>query len=374
MRALAIFLACAGAIASPVLQHRRGAFRAGAGAWLDTNYSKRIAVTIDATQVSSTLTDFPVFVRLSDLPASFFTTVQADGDDIRASSDDHTTELDVELVAIDTGASTGELHVSVPSVDSATDTVFYLYYGYGSATAYATPENVFGASGAGYMHVYHLSTAANAEQINSSRSDGNTTLDANNFESGDSVAGKVGNAVIADGSNEYYAAPQSEAASYLQPDGSFTLSMWLKADTFASDTYYGNQMNSTTGGISLWIWSSALRAGYGGTAAAWNNITYPTSSMSTGTWYHVVAKSNGSTGRLIVNNVEVDSGSVGSSHSWALYPLYLFRREDGSGYADGTLDEIRLHDTELSSAWIGAEYVNQNTPTSFYTIGTEETQ
>jgi len=77
---------------------------------------------------------------------------------------------------------------------------------------------------------------------------------------------------------------------------------------------------------------------------------------------------------LIVNNVEVDSGSVGSSHSWALYPLYLFRREDGSGYADGTLDEIRLHDTELSSAWIGAEYVNQNTPTSFYTIGTEETQ
>jgi hypothetical protein len=38
------------------------------------------------------------------------------------------------------------------------------------------------------------------------------------------------------------------------------------------------------------------------------------------------------------------------------------------------MDEVRLSSTALSANWIATEYNNQNTPGSFYTLGTEETK
>ncbi len=41
---------------------------------------------------------------------------------------------------------------------------------------------------------------------------------------------------------------------------------------------------------------------------------------------------------------------------------------------DGKMDEYRIYDGMLSDDWISTEYNNQNNPTSFYTIGTQEMQ
>jgi len=35
------------------------------------------------------------------------------------------------------------------------------------------------------------------------------------------------------------------------------------------------------------------------------------------------------------------------------------------------MDEFRLRLSALSADWIAAEYTNQNTPTTFYTIGSQ---
>ena len=88
-----------------------------------------VPITIDHTLIASDLTSFPVYVDLANLPAGFWSTVQTDGGDIAVTTDDGTTRLPVELVAIDTGASTGELHFLADSILAATDTTFRIYFG-----------------------------------------------------------------------------------------------------------------------------------------------------------------------------------------------------------------------------------------------------
>ena len=350
--------------------HRRQPFQGTAGAWLDTDYTNRVAITIDSAQVSSTLTNFPVYIDLSDLPAAFFSAIQADGDDIRASDAGHTATRHIDTVRIDTSGQTGEIHVLLPTVSSSVSTVFYLYYNCASCGAYSTPEDVWDATGANFMAVYHMDADGNLAQPSAT---GVAAIDADsaNQESGDSVAGKMGNAIDYDGSNEYNSVPQSDAATYLQPDTSMTMSAWFAADDFSDQVFFGNQMDSTSKGIAWWIWSSNIRPSI--TSTGWTNLTESTSGKSAGTWYHVAATWDGITGRLYFNGSEVDSHSLDGSHSWALQPCYFARRESGS-YYDGKLDEVRLHDATLSADWISAEYTNQNTPTTFYTVGTPEAQ
>jgi hypothetical protein len=38
---------------------------------------------------------------------------------------------------------------------------------------------------------------------------------------------------------------------------------------------------------------------------------------------------------------------------------------------DGIIDELKVSNTARSASWIAAEYNNQNTPGSFYAIGTQ---
>ena len=70
------------------------------GIWFDDAWQYRVPITISASNVSSDLTDFPVYVDLSTLPSSFFSQVQTDGDDIRVTTADEVSEVPFELVSI----------------------------------------------------------------------------------------------------------------------------------------------------------------------------------------------------------------------------------------------------------------------------------
>jgi hypothetical protein len=63
-------------------------------------------VTIDSTEVAADLTDYPVYVDLSDLPASFWDTVASGGGDIRCYKSDGTTELAREVVSCEVAYQT----------------------------------------------------------------------------------------------------------------------------------------------------------------------------------------------------------------------------------------------------------------------------
>ncbi|HIG99858.1 MAG TPA: DUF2341 domain-containing protein, partial [Thermoplasmata archaeon] len=95
---------------------------------LATGWVYRKQITIDHTQVDDDLTDFPVFISITDLDLQ--AEAQADGDDILYMSYTGVPQqLNHEIESYD--GTTGELcaWVNLPSVSSTVDTIFYVYYG-----------------------------------------------------------------------------------------------------------------------------------------------------------------------------------------------------------------------------------------------------
>lgn len=96
------------------------------GAWFDSAWQYRKAITIDETMVVASLTDFPLLVEITD------TDLQAralsGGDDILFTAGDEITKLDHEIESYDD--LTGHLvaWVRVPSLSSVAPTVIYMYY------------------------------------------------------------------------------------------------------------------------------------------------------------------------------------------------------------------------------------------------------
>ena len=90
--------------------------------WFDDNWDHRVEVVIQASKVDANLTDYPVFVDLSDLPAGFFASVQSGGGDIRVTQSDGVTQQAREIVVINTGSSTGIAHFKASSISSVPNT------------------------------------------------------------------------------------------------------------------------------------------------------------------------------------------------------------------------------------------------------------
>lgn len=87
-----------------------------------------VEITIASGEVASDLTDYPVYVDLSGMPAGFWSHVNSDGGDIRVMATDGTTSIPMDLVWIDYDAQEGSLFFK-RTVASGSDTVVRVYYG-----------------------------------------------------------------------------------------------------------------------------------------------------------------------------------------------------------------------------------------------------
>ena len=67
---------------------------------------------------------------------------------------------------------------------------------------------------------------------------------------------------------------------------------------------------------------------------------------------------------------------TGFTHTYATTDavVNIGREVDGTtiSYMIGTIDEVRISNSARSVAWITTEYNNQNSPSSFYSVGSPE--
>jgi hypothetical protein len=114
-------------------------------AWYDTSWPYRKTVTISHTQVSgsSTLSNFPVLVSVTDTQLASVANGggvgNSDGSDILFTASDGMTKLSHEIESYN--PATGQLiaWVGVPSVSPTTDTTIYVYYGNVGSLSEAKP-------------------------------------------------------------------------------------------------------------------------------------------------------------------------------------------------------------------------------------------
>jgi intein/homing endonuclease len=139
-------------------------------AWL-SGYSHRRKITIDNTKVDSTLTDFPVLVKLTS--ANFdFSQANSDGFDVRFCSNDGETLLKYERERHDSANELAEYWVKVPSVSDSADTYIYLYYRTEDTADGADPENVWDSN---YKAVHHLKDATTSTVLDSTSNNNDGT-------------------------------------------------------------------------------------------------------------------------------------------------------------------------------------------------------
>jgi len=341
--------------------------------WYNSDWDYRQKITIDSSQVQSSLTDFPVYVDLATMSSGFFSNVQSDGGDIRVTQSDGTTEVAREVVSIDTASSTGELHFKADSVSSSTDTEFYIYYGNSGASNY-TDSATYGAENVwtnSQASVYHLDEdSGDAVDSTSNNNDGTTY---NGVTQG--VGGQVGQAYDFDGSDDYVEIGSPPDPSGSGADASFAVTFWLYPNSDGSDNPIIEWSDGGKNDLHTWQFSSEgdffLNPAGGCGTFGRNNDEIKLDQWS---HYGVVYDKVATQFRLYRNGNQVDASSQDCNADTNSTELYFGHRAGDSRHLNGDLDNIRISDTPRSTDWIATTYTNQNSPTTFYTTGKQETE
>lgn len=342
---------------------------------LYVNYNYRKSITIDSTKVSGTQTNFPVLVSFTDpdlrTTANGGKVENASGYDIIFRALDGFTPLDFEVESYT--ATTGQLvaWVRMPTLSGSANTSFYMYYGSSAVTA--SQENPNAVWLDDYRAVYHENqTPGVSSQLNSTPY-GVTLSNLNMQGAASLVDAKIGKGINFDGTNDY----QESSGNFMNPGNTdWTIEVWARSlrNAGSNEIIVQTEDGSGTGRSLIYKNNPNYHIDSYHNGTAYDS----TQTMSVGPWYHIVLVHNNSANQLrwyingalktTNNGVAVESNNPSS---------WLFGRTKASNapnlnYFRGILDEIRLSLFQRSANWIATEYRNQDSPSTFYTVGTEE--
>jgi len=330
-------------------------------AWL-TGWNYRLKVTVENEKVSSNLTDFPVYVDLSDLPAGFHTNVKSDGGDIRVTTSDGETEVPREVVWYNATDDEGELHFK-GSLTGATDTEFYIYYGNASASNHADnatygAENVWDSN---YKAVHHLEDVTTSTVEDSTSNDNDGTKKAAN--SPQVVSGKMGDGQDFENGTGYIELGNTGMPNTNQ---AMTLECWAYYASGTPGTENLVLINNTS--------SAAVQLGFRGGQVRtwlWGGDTITASALvGSGAWHHYVFTTDGTNHYQYVDGSEANSSTVNLQSG---NPTEVrINTEDWDETFDGVIDEARISNVARSADWISTQYNNQSNTGTFFTIGSQE--
>jgi len=176
---------------------------------------------------------------------------------------------------------------------------------------------------------------------------------------GQGVAGRMDGAVFFDGVDDHIVLPQVFSA-----ETQFTMEAWIYAQPGAR--YFISQRSAAGSSKGVFVQLAAdgylqwyINAEKGGVCISMNQ------------WYYVVLTYDGSTVRFYVN-AGTPLSKVCGAPLWPTEGMYLGDRSAGNRQFHGILDEVRFSNVARAADWIGTMYNNENNPSSFYSVGSEE--
>jgi hypothetical protein len=334
----------------------------------------RKAITIDHTKVggSTDLSSFPVLISIMDSDLS--SKARSDGGDIVFTSSDGKTKLSYEIEKFN--KTSGELvaWVKVPTLYKASDTVLYIYYGNPSTTSQQNATDVWDSN---YMGVWHLKEdpSGTAPQMNDSTSNGNNGTSAGSMTASDQVTTKIDGGLHFDGTNDEITCGNAVS---LQITTEVTIEAWAKPATTGSYMGIGGKLVSNSAsnykGFSLAKVDTTNKfrfcVGPGGSTLTTidSDSTYADTN-----WHLVVGVRRAGTDYLYVDGVQQSTtATTGISDSGSNFEIGRQYSDFIGRWWNGTVDEFRVSNTGRSAGWILTEYNNQNSPSTFYSVSSEE--
>lgn len=348
--------------------------------WYNNTWLYRKKITIDADSISGSteLTNFTFLVSLTS-DSNLSSNAQSDGDDLLFASTSGTKYFhEIESYNNSTGALTA--WVKIPTLSATTDTEIYLYYGNSSASnqeAACTQTDGSDCAWNGDQNLVMHFSETSGTQFDSTANNNDTT-NITIFNS--SNQGTTTNGIIA-GYNSYNSDAADDITISDNVNGSldhtldFVFSFWLRPTTVASNyqeiLVKGNSSTPTRNfGIYLNL-DEVLFTSYN--SNTWSDFVTSGADLTANAWHHIAYRRNtdGTRETILVNGSVVHDAAT----TWA-----LAANDDGLIISESTIndfrggvDELRVVDTALSNDWIATEYANQSSPSSTFTLASQET-
>ncbi|MFC1687461.1 DUF2341 domain-containing protein, partial [Patescibacteria group bacterium] len=337
--------------------------------WL-ANYTYRMKVTFDASELTGSVSSFPVMIH-ADNSATFtdFWTNLTDttnGYDVVFTDEDGTTVLDYHLEKFDYGGTDMVAWVEVPTVSNNDIDTIYMYYGRASAPDLSDEYGTYDTDG-NFVLVQHLEESpadGNAGHLNSVSA--SYTGTPQNFSDGgggttSESGGKINGADLFAGDDDYVNIPYNAA---LDPDD-ITISTWVNFDDLTGSSVTGiisNNNNNDAYNIFLMEGTDRIRIYVKKLAAStcgagWSCVEYGTN-VNTTDWYHIVLTHNSSTGKMegFINGDSFGSDTVVDSIYRASADVRFGYYVDD--YMHGIIDEVTISNTPRTNDWIKLDYLS----------------
>jgi hypothetical protein len=360
-----------------------------------TLWKRKCALVIQAAQVSSDQSNFPILLNKDNLPAEMFgvgpNAALNGGGDIRVTTDQNgLTQIPIEIGQFVTSATaasqTGEIWVKITSLSSVTNTTIYVWYGGPTGTTQPADTTTYGAEAVwetNYKGVWHLNeswgTGAGAFIESTASNKHGTGSIVEGTPNIASTPGKWGGGAmratnVADHSAEWRITISGTSPLDFNVRGS-TMEAWVQLRTDVG-WWMGNGNGTSDQGWSM--------RGLGTNATNkvwWNRAGGDTAFVSTGSltadaWTHVmitvaadgaaVFYLNGSaSGSWAAGTVASDAGGS----TLALGTGFGGDTDAGREGWNGNLDEVRVHSTSRAAGWVTTSYNTTNAPASFVVKG-----
>jgi len=329
--------------------------------WYNSSWSYKKNITINSSKVNGTQTNFPILINITD--TDLRDDAQADGDDI-VFVNSSGSKLDHEIEFYN--GTTGELQawVRIPSLSGSTDTVIQMYYGNAAAS---NQENVNDVWDSNFLMVQHLQETPAGTTYDSTSNGNNGTTSG--MDSADQVAGQIDGSLDFDGTNDHISLTKRPVPT---SGDEITFSAWISTRSFVVNTGIIKSSNSNKG-ASFRLDGTSLDF-YIGDGSSYTFWDY-SHGMIVDTFYYVVATYDGTTGIIYKDGASIGSTIDSFTPNWGTEVLTnRFISDDPPESFNGTIDEVRASNVARSSGWIKTEYDNQNSPSTFYTVGVEEAE
>lgn len=333
-------------------------------------YRKKI--TIAYTNITANLTNFPVLVRLGTNNFDF-AGAMTNGYDLRFTQGDGLTLLNFERERHASATSNAEYWVSLPLVGSASNTVFYMYYG---KPGVANAENKTAVWTNGYVAVWHCAETAGTNVLDSTTNNFNGWAVSTTGVTMDAV-GQVDGADDYDGSNGVVSVP---SFNITYSPSKVSVEMWLKSlSNDYSQAFISDAGQITNSGF-LYISRNTGALGFsyasGTSSPALYFLTYHSVTQTEWIQVGIVADYDADTVTVYRDGALFTGDTNPRSMPSAIPPdspmLFIGGYSAGAPSMTATIDEVRISTVLRSAAWISASYKNQSDPDDLLVFGATE--
>lgn len=320
-------------------------------------WTRRIVLTVPASQVPSTVTGQPLLVQLTE--PDLATYAQPDGSDLRFTAADGVTPLDHEVEHWDAGTGTVVAWVRTPVLSAATDVAVHLYYGAADAPDQQRVRDVWDAS---HDAVWHL---ADDPAGSGPRLDDATVFDHDGVAAGSMTStaqfpGVAGSGILLDGVDDRL---ETGAVALGGPE-STTVSLWLRgADLSGTATLLSAHSGSDVvmelflDGLSAASATPRVELSVDGTTVQASGDV-----VTLGGWRHVAVTHDGAELTVWVDGVPGTPVAAAGRFDQGVTSMTLGAGAGGVQAFDGAIDEVRASHVVRSGGWFATHIANLSNP------------